>query len=190
MADSMDPLADLDAPRRRVGRRVSERFRFRFVVRGEQANALVRYAMTSLRRCHPGAGIVLVDANDTPAWVTPGARIEGDVAIVHLPPEEDDVARAVGRGSRRHLFYWRHSPQVLEALPATDRYAVYADADIVFLRPLDLASLLGPLARGRIAAALDESTLEYFQALSMVASTPARPCSRLPARAGRCCRPA
>lgn len=152
---------------------VSARFRFRLVARGERANALVVFAVKSLIRCHPNAGILLVDANDTPALKHDLFGVEGDFEIVHFPPDEDDVARAVGRGSRQHLFYWRHSPELLSALPASDRYDVYSDADIIFLRPLDLASLMSPLANGRIAAAVDESSLDHYEQLGLLASLPA-----------------
>ncbi len=149
----------------------SARFRFRFIVRGERANALVVLAVKSLKRCHPNAGILLVDANDTPSVEAIETHLVD--AVVHVRPDDDDLARAVGRGSPRHLFYWRHSPQVLRALPRTDRYDVYSDGDLVFLRPMNLASLLGPLARGRIAAAVDESSLSYYGRLGTLASAPA-----------------
>lgn len=154
------------------GRPVSSRFQFRFVVRGEQANTLVGFAIRSLRHCHPNAGIVLVDANDESTLTTNRLPAGGDIAVVHVPPEEDEIANIVGRGSPRHLYYWRHSPQVLESVPRTDRYAVYSDADIIFLRPLDLASLLRPLARGRIAAVVDESMLDYGLHLATIAHGP------------------
>ncbi len=138
----------------------SERFRFRFIARGEQACGLVVIAARSLRRCHPDAAIVVVDANDAPAM--DAEALGPGVDLLHVPPGDDAVALAVGRGSRRHLYYWRHSRQLLAALPPDDRYDVHADADLLFVRPLDLGSLLGPLARGRIAAAVDESFLEYY----------------------------
>jgi hypothetical protein len=149
----------------------SARFRFRFIVRGERANALVVLAVKSLKRCHPNVGILLVDANDTPSVEAHETHLVD--AVVHVRPDDDELARAVGRGSPRHLFYWRHSPQVLSALPRTDRYDVYADGDLIFLRPMNLASLLGPLARGRIAAAVDESSLYYYGRLATLASAPA-----------------
>lgn len=154
-------------------RLTSERFRFRFVARGDQANALVVVAAKSLRRCHPNAEIVVVDANEAPTLDPALFGIGGRFAIVHVCPGDDAVARALGRGSRRHLFYWRHSPQVLEALPVTRRHTVYADADVLFVRPMDLASLLRPLARGRIAAGVDESWLEYYHEIQGLSATPA-----------------
>lgn len=143
----------------------SANFRFRFVSRGEKANSLAPLAIRSLRICHPGAAITLVDANDFPAFGQ-AAGIDDGVNVVHVPPGEDDIARAVGRGSRVHMFYWRHSPQVMAALPPPDSYAVYADADIIFLRPMDLAALISPLEAGRIAAAVDESSIDYFGRLA------------------------
>jgi hypothetical protein len=153
-------------------RPASEHFRFRFIARGETASQLVVSAVQSLKRCHPNIGVLLVDANDDPVFDQARLRIGGDVEVAHLPPDEDEVAQAVGRGSRRHLFYWRHSPQLLSALPKSDRFAVYSDADMVFLRPLDLTSLLAPLASGRIAAVVDESSLEFYQQLGALAATP------------------
>ncbi|MFD7707538.1 hypothetical protein [Streptomyces sp. NPDC059786] len=151
----------------------SERFRFRLLARGEKANALAPLAVKSLLRCHPNVEIIVIDANDTPQLDHTMFGMAGAFELLHIVPEEDEVARAVGRGTRHHLFYWRHSPQLLSALPHTDRYDVHCDADIVFLRPLDLASLLGPLAKGRIAAAVDESTLEYYAKLGRLAATTA-----------------
>lgn len=147
----------------------SERFRFRFVVRGDQTAELLMLAVQSLERCHPGTHVAVVDANDVP-------RIDSGLlgttlrhTVVHIRPGSDPVARIVGRGSRRHLFYWRHSPEVRKALPAFDGFDVHADADLLFLRPLDLAALLGPLSRGRIAASVDESSLDHYAAVSVAA---------------------
>jgi hypothetical protein len=149
----------------------SEKFRFRFVARGEQTNALVLLAVKSLQRCHPSAAVVVVDANDQPALAA--SSFDDSVRLIHLTPGDDAVARAVGRGTRHHLFYWRHSPQLLRAIGRPARYDVHADADIVFLRPMDLTALLGPLSRGRIAAAVDESTLDYYRQLELTAAGPA-----------------
>jgi hypothetical protein len=152
---------------------VSSRFRFRLVARGEQANALVITAVRSLRRCHPNVGIILVDANDVPTLGQQSSHAGEGFTIVHVTPEEDDIAHEVGRGSRQHLFYWRHSPQLLAALPATDAYDVHSDVDILFVRPMDLASLMVPLAKGRIAAAVDESYLDYHLHYETLAAGPA-----------------
>lgn len=151
----------------------STRFRFRMVSRGDRANALVVLSVKSLVRCHPNTSILLVDANDTPTLKHDLFDVENNLEIVHAPPDDDDVARAVGRGSRQHLFYWRHSPKLRSALPPSDRYDAYSDADIIFLRPMNLMSLLGPLANGRIAAAVDESSLDHYQQLGVLASHPA-----------------
>jgi len=158
--------------------RVSDQFHFRFIARGDKANALVGLAVKSLRRCHPHAEILVVDANDDPAVKAIHPDLIGDIALAHVPPEDDDVARVVGRGTRRHLFYWRHSPQLLGSLPTPPNFAVYSDADIIFLRPMDLASLVAPLSGGRIAAAVDESSIDYYGRLGALASGPA---SLLPA---------
>lgn len=141
------------------GHVASERFRFRFVVRGEQACGFVLHAVRSLRRCHPHAAVVVVDANDEPRLA--GALGCG-VTLLHVRPADDEVAQAVGRGSRKHLYYWRHSPQLRAALPPTECHDVHADADQLFVRPLDLGSLLGPLRRGRIVAAIAASFLTYY----------------------------
>jgi hypothetical protein len=66
---------------------------------------------------------------------------------------------------------------VLEALPKHRPFAAYADGDIVFIRPMDLGALLEPLGRGRIAVAVDESTLEYYRDVQALAS--AGPVARL-----------
>lgn len=151
----------------------SARFRFRLVARDATANALAELAVRSLVRCHPGADVLLVDANDVSVFPPRPFGLGANVAAVHVPPHDDEVARAVGRASREHLFYWRHSPTLRAALPQTDRYEVYTDTDIVFLRPMDLQSLLDPLARGRIAAAVDESTLDHYERLGTLAAAPA-----------------
>lgn len=149
----------------------SQRFRFRFVARGERANELVALAVKSLAQCHPRAGMIVVDANDAPTLKPDIFGAVDDLQIVHVRPSDDPVARAVGRGTRQHMFYWRHSPQLRGQLPSCDRYDVHADGDILFLRPMDLAALLRPMAQGRIAAAIDESTLDHYAALGMIAST-------------------
>jgi hypothetical protein len=114
-----------------------------------------------------------VDANDVPILGRQSSHTGENLTIVHVPPEEDDIAHELGRGSRQHLFYWRHSPQLLAALPATDAYDVHSDVDILFVRPLDLASLMAPLAKGRIAAAVDESYLDYHTHYETLAAGPA-----------------
>lgn len=149
----------------------SQRFRFRFVARGDRANELVALAVKSLARCHPRAGMIVVDANDTPTLRADIFGAVNDLQIVHVRPSDDPVARAVGRGTRQHMFYWRHSPQLRGQLPSCDRYDVHADGDLLFLRPMDLAALLRPMAQGRIAAAIDESTLDHYGALGIIAST-------------------
>ncbi|MFJ8073876.1 hypothetical protein ACIQ7Q_08065 [Streptomyces sp. NPDC096176] len=150
----------------------SEHFRFRFVVRGEKATRLSVLAVRSLKLCHPAVEVVVVDANDTPALRQEEFGNIPGVTVLHVVPSNDEVAQAVGRGARHHLFYWRHSPQLLDALPPTDRYDVHCDADILFLRPMDLGALLGPLSRGRIAAAVDESSIEYYGRLASTAAAP------------------
>jgi hypothetical protein len=156
----------------------SEWFEFRFVARGDLANALVVLAVESLRWCHPNAAIVLIDANDSPTLARATFGSPQHLTIVHIPPGEDEISRVAGRGSPHHLYYWRHSPQVLNALPSSGRYMVYADSDMFFLRPMDLRSLLGPLARGRIAATIDESSLDYYRELG--AGTTASVAAMLP----------
>jgi hypothetical protein len=144
-------------------------FRFRFVARGEPTNTLVTSAVYSLKRCHPSVGVIVVDANDVPTLARTQFHDAGEFEVIHVVPEMDGVAKAVGRGSRRHLFYWRHSPQLIDALPQVDQFDVHSDADIIFLRPFDLRALLGPLEQGRIAAAIDESTLDYYQTVQALA---------------------
>lgn len=156
-----------------AGALASHRFRFRFVARGEQATKLVALAVQSLARCHPGAAVVVVDANETRALNRDLFRVPTDLQVVHVRPTDDPVARVVGRGTRQHLFYWRHSPQLRQVLPPCDRYDVHADSDLLFLRPMDLSSLLRPVGRGRVAAAVDESSLEHHAALGVMASSPA-----------------
>ena len=151
----------------------SARFRFRLVARGEIAGQMSHIAVQSLRRCHPAAAIVLVDANDEPQIDFDEIGVGGDFVVIHIPPGDDEVARAVGRGSRHHLYYWRHAPQLLEALPFADRLDAFLDCDVVHLRPMDLGSLLSPLEAGRILATVDESTLEFYDALGVLASGPA-----------------
>ncbi|MFI9235611.1 hypothetical protein [Streptomyces sp. NPDC053079] len=150
----------------------SARFRFRFVARGRQSNDLVALAVRSLLCCHPSADVVVVDANDEPMLAAEHFGPAGNVAIVHLRPGDDPVSRAVGKGTAGHLFYWRHSPELLSSLPPWPGYDVHADADLLFLRPMDLSALEGPLARGRIATVVDESTMDYYSALGSVSSTP------------------
>lgn len=150
----------------------SERFRFRFVVRGDQAMAMAVLAVGSLLRCHPRTGVVIVDANDHPALTRSMFGADGDIAIIHVRPQDDPVAQATGRGSRPHMFYWRHSPQLLSALPPTTAYDAYSDCDIIYRRPLDLGSVAGPLSRGRIAATVDESSIDYYLSLGSPASEP------------------
>jgi hypothetical protein len=159
----------------------SERFCFRFVVRGEKAGALLRLSVESLLRCHPRAEIVVVNANDEYSLHDLADEFAGEITVISVVPDDDEIARLVGRGSRTHLFYWRHSPQVLEALPASEKFAVYSDADIMYLRPMDLSSLVGPLSTGRIAAAVDESTITYYGRIGAFA---AGPTGGLPAAGG------
>lgn len=144
------------------------------MTRGEKANSLVVLAMQSLRRCHPNAGILLVDANDTPVMNAVDLGINGDIDVVHIAPSEDEVASVAGRGTRHHLFYWRHSPEVMSQISVTDQFAVYADGDLIFLRPMDLASLVQPLSAGRIAAAVDESSIAYYDRLRSLAPSLSR----------------
>jgi hypothetical protein len=144
----------------------SRPFRFRFLVRGKQTVDLLRIALLSLARCHPEVSVVVVDANDRPVIDINLFGIDLDHAVVHVPPGDDAVASQVGRGSRRHLFHWRHSPEVRVALPPFDGFDVHTDADLLFLRPMDLAALAEPLGVGRIAAAMDESTLAHYAAVS------------------------
>jgi len=152
-----------------AGDLAGKRYRFRFLVRGGQTDDLLRLAVHSLERCHPEAVVAVVDANDRPT-VDPdlfGLTLAHDV--VHLRPGHDVVAKELGRGSRQHLFHWRHSPEVRAVLPAFDGFDAHADADLLFLRPLDLAALAGPLGDGRIAAAIDESTLDHYEAIGNTA---------------------
>lgn len=136
-------------------------FRFRYVSRGEEANALACLSVRALRWCHPKIRILIIDANDTASIAPedlPGAQ------VIHLPPADDAVSAHVGRGTPHHLFYWRHSPQVLAALPGGGCFDVYIDCDIIPLRPMPLGELAGPLQRGRIAAAVDEDTPLFLHA--------------------------
>jgi hypothetical protein len=114
---------------------------------------------------------VLVDANDSAAFSQGSVGVDGNFTIVHIAPGVDDISRSVGRGSRTHMFYWRHSPQVFSALPASPRLDAYSDADLLFLRPLDLGSVIVPLEDGRIAAAVDESSLDHYLQIGELAST-------------------
>lgn len=151
---------------------VSARFRFRFVARGQQSNDLVALAVRSLICCHPSADVVVVDANDEPMLAAERFGPGGNVTVVHLRPGDDPVSRAVGKGTAGHLFYWRHSPELLSSLPPWPGHDVHADADLLFLRPMDLSALEGPLSRGRIAAVVDESTMDHYSALGRVSSMP------------------
>jgi hypothetical protein len=140
----------------------SQRFRFRFVARGEVFTKGLLCTVESLRRCHPGASIVVVDANDEAALDS--RQLPDRCKLVHLPPSIDEVARCVGRGSPRHLFHWRHSPDFLAALGDPDGlFDVHADTDMLFLRPMDLASLIPHLEAGRVAMAIDRSTIDYYR---------------------------
>ena len=81
-----------------------------------------------------------------------------------MPPSNDDVAHCVGRGSPRHLYYWRHSPELRAALGDPDGlYDVHADADVLFLRPMPLVSLIPHLEAGRVAMAIDRATIDYYR---------------------------
>jgi hypothetical protein len=151
------PLGRISVP----GDPVASQFQFRYVSRGGKSDQLAALAMRSLVRCHPNINIVMIDANDEPnAWLPP-ADHSGKFHVIHLPPGEDEVASALGRGTPKHMYYWRHSAEVMAALPSADFFTVYVDADIMFLRPMDLASLVAPLRHGRIAAAVDESSVNY-----------------------------
>jgi hypothetical protein len=141
---------------------VAGQFKFRFVSRGLKSDQLAGLAIRSLVRCHPNAYIIMIDANDEPAaWLPPSGH-SGKFQVVHVPPGDDEIASAFGRGTPKHMYYWRHSAEVIAALPPTDCFTAYVDADIMFLRPMDLTSLVAPLQHGRIAAAVDESTINYF----------------------------
>lgn len=147
---------------------IAERFRFRFVTRGEQANRSVLCAARSLRRCHPSAPMVVLDANDQVHL--DGEQLPDQCRLVHVPPEHDEIARCLGRGTRQHMFYWRHSPQALEAAGLQpDLLDVYVDTDVLFLRPLDLQSLVPHLDAGRIAMAIDRSSIEYYRLMEDLA---------------------
>ena len=137
---------------------INKYFRFRFISRGEVANKLTQISVKSLQHCHPGILLTVIDANDIPQL-----KVEDfpEVHLVHIIPCNDEIAQRVGRGSRKHIFYWRHSPVVLSAIPADTEFAVYVDSDIIFIRPMDLSSLVDLLRMGRIAVAVDESLITY-----------------------------
>ena len=137
---------------------MQEPFRFRYVSRGREANALTRLSVRALRWCHPEILIHVIDGNDSAIIApedVPGAE------VIHVPPGDDAVSARVGRGSAQHLFYWRHSPQVLASLPQDGCFDVYIDSDVIPLRPMPLGELARPLELGRIAAAVDEDTLLF-----------------------------
>lgn len=138
---------------------INKYFRFRFISRGEVANMLTRIAVKSLQYCHPGTHVTVIDANDTPQLKVEDFQ---EVHLVHIIPCNDEIAKSVGRGSRKHLFYWRHSPVVLSAIPSDTEFGVYMDSDIIFIRPMDLSSLVDLLRMGRIAVAVDESLITYI----------------------------
>jgi hypothetical protein len=143
-------------------------FRFRFISRGETANQLTRLAVRALKWCHPSVRVAVVDANDEPQLVQkdfPG------VELIHVVPGNDAVADRVGRGSRKHLFYWRHSPKVLASVPRDTKFSAYMDSDILLMRPMDLSSLFEPLSRGRIGVSVDESMQAYTRLLQEHACT-------------------
>lgn len=147
---------------------VSSRFRFRFVVRGEHSTRAALCAISSLLRCHPHAQVVVVDANDEET-LDP-AQLPDGCALRHVRPPDDEIARHLGRGSRKHLFYWRHSPDVLVAIgDGAASYDVHADTDMLFLRPMNLAALVPHLENGRIAAAVDRSTIDYYRLMEELA---------------------
>jgi hypothetical protein len=140
----------------------NELFRFRFISRGDTANRLTRLAARALQWCHPGALVTIVDANDEPRLETaefPSAD------IVHIVPCDDAVSARVGRGSRKHMFYWRHSPEVLMKIPSDTEFTAYMDSDIMVMRPMDLESIVEPLRRGRIGISVDESMSTYAHLL-------------------------
>lgn len=150
-------------PTLEAGQLMTTQFQFRFVSRGEESAQLVALAVNSLRRCHPDARIILIDANDTRTLTS-----DESVNVIHLPPADDEIATAVGRGTANHLFYWRHSPQVLDALPASDAFDVHIDSDVLFLRPMDLSALVDPLNAGRIALATDTSGIRHLNRLTTI----------------------
>lgn len=135
-----------------------KRFRFRFISRGEEANKLTQLAVHALQWCHPGVCITVIDANDRPQL-----NIENfpKINLIHITPSNDEIAQRVGRGSKKHLFYWRHSPMVLSAIPKDTEFVVYMDSDIIVVRPMDLSSIVEPLKNGRIGIAVDESLITY-----------------------------
>ena len=61
-------------------------------------------------------------------------------------PPQDAVASCVGRGSPKHLFYWRHSPELLATIDehSPSRFDVHADTDMLFLRTMDLLKTREP----------------------------------------------
>jgi hypothetical protein len=143
-------------------REVQKLFRFRFISRGKTANHLTQLAVKALQWCHPGVRVTVIDANDEPQLSSeefPG------VDLLHVIPRNDSVAERLGRGSRKHLFYWRHSPEVLAVVPRDTEFTAYMDSDILLMRPMDLSSLIDPLRQGRIAVLVDESMLVYIDQL-------------------------
>lgn len=152
-------------------RHLNEKYCFRFISRGSTANALVKLAVRALRWCHPFVQVVVVDANDAPCIES--AEVS-DARVIHLSPQNDAVARCVGRGTPNHLFYWRHSPSVISAIAsASERsiYDVYMDSDVLLLRPMSLSGLSVYLNKGRIAATVDEDSLLYAAAYETNAAT-------------------
>lgn len=137
---------------------IQKYFRFRFISRGVEANKLTQLTVKTLQWCHPGIHITVIDANDNPQLK---AEDFPEINLIHIIPDDDVIAQRVGRGSRKHLFYWRHSPMVLSAIPADTEFVAYVDSDIVFMRPMDLSTLTELLRKGRIAVAVDESLVTY-----------------------------
>lgn len=114
--------------------------------------------------------MTVIDANDEPQ-LDP-TQLPCGCDLTHIVPPDDEIAKRVGRGSAKHLFYWRHSPQVLERIGwAPGEFDVHADTDILFLRPFDLTSLETFLDRGRIAVAFDRSMMTYYQRLEPFAAS-------------------
>lgn len=133
-------------------------YRFRLISRGNVANTLTQIAINALQWCHPGIRITVIDANDEPQLIQADFP---NVEFIHIIPGDDIIAKNVGRGTRKHLFYWRHSPMVLSRIPNDSEFQVYIDSDLVFIRPMDLFSVADLLRKGRIGLTVDESMLNY-----------------------------
>lgn len=145
-----------------MSERIERNFRFRFVTRGDTANRLTALAVRALVWCHPRVRVTIVDANDKAELVSSDFP---SVNLIHLPPSNDALAAHLGRATRKHLFYWRHSPEVLNAVPKDTEFVAYMDSDLLTMRPLNLRSLAEPLRRGRIGMSVDESMMSYIHTL-------------------------